>query len=189
MLKSVMSGFTALVLVTLATTACGQSKNTAQSKAPQAASTIDYSKITPLELVNKVPLGQLKDPYNIKQTDIVKEGHHLFLNHSCNGCHGGGGGGGMCPPLINSVWVYGGDDDQLFRLITLGSDNLQKLGYMRVGAESVVGPMPELGPTFKNAAEVWKVITWIRSAYDGDPKYRYGDPPDENPNSKLWKKK
>jgi mono/diheme cytochrome c family protein len=35
----------------------------------------------------------------------------------CNGCHGGGGGGGMAVPLTNPVWIYGDDDDTLFRLI------------------------------------------------------------------------
>jgi hypothetical protein len=32
------------------------------------------------------------------------------------------GGGGMGPLLTNQVWVYGSDDDTLFRLISLGSD-------------------------------------------------------------------
>ena len=50
------------------------------------------------------------------------------MTAGCNGCHGGGGGGGMCPPLTNDTWVYGRDDDTLFRLITLGTDDLQKQG-------------------------------------------------------------
>ena len=60
---------------------------------------------------------------------IAEEGHHRYLSAGCNGCHGGGGGGGMCPPLTNETWVYGADDDTLFRLITLGSDGLNKAGY------------------------------------------------------------
>ena len=74
----------------------------------------------------------------------------MFLGYSCNGCHGGGGGGGMCPPLTNDVWVYDGDDDTLFRLVTLGSDELQKQGYTRKGRENVVGPMPPFGTLIKN---------------------------------------
>ncbi|MDE2149671.1 MAG: c-type cytochrome [Gammaproteobacteria bacterium] len=154
----------------------------AQGKNPGTSGKVDYSKMTPPELVKQVPLGHLKDPYNDKQTDIVAQGHQLFLNNGCNGCHGGGGGGGMCPPLINDVWVYGGDDDTLFRLVTLGSDGLQKLGYARVGMESVVGPMPAHGQIVKSADDLWKIITWVRSAYHGDPKYKYGGPVDENPN-------
>ena len=53
------------------------------------------------------------------------------MSAGCNGCHGGGGGG-MCPPLTNDVWLYGAGDDTLFRLVTLGSDELQKQGYKRV---------------------------------------------------------
>ncbi len=45
----------------------------------------------------------------------------------------------MCPPLTNDTWVYGGDDDTLFRLVVLGSDELQKAGYTRKGRENVVG--------------------------------------------------
>ena len=42
----------------------------------------------------------------------------------------------MCLPLINDIWVYGGDDDTLFRLVALGSDELQKVGYTRIGRET-----------------------------------------------------
>ena len=48
----------------------------------------------------------------------------------------------MCPPLTNDTWVYGADDDTLFRLIALGSDGLTKAGYSRVKHEVVTGPMP-----------------------------------------------
>jgi len=67
------------------------------------------------------------------------------MSAGCNGCHGGTGGGGMGPPLTNPVWVYGSDDDTLFRLISLGSDELKKQGYTRKGSENVVGPMPPMG--------------------------------------------
>ena len=42
------------------------------------------------------------------------------------------------------------DDDTLFRLIALGSDELQKQGYVRKGSENVVGPMPPMGTVVKN---------------------------------------
>ena len=86
----------------------------------------DYTKISPLDLVKQTPKGKIKDPYKDTQADIVAQGETLFRSYSCSGCHGGTGGGGMCPPLTNDTWVYGGDDDTLFRLVTLGSDELQK---------------------------------------------------------------
>ena len=47
-----------------------------------------------------------------------------YMAAGCNGCHGGGGGGGMAAPLTNPIWIYGDDDDTLFRLIALGTGKL-----------------------------------------------------------------
>ncbi len=135
---------------------------------------VDYSKISPIQLVKETPKGKLKNPYKDTDKKVVAEGRHQFLDHGCNGCHGGGGGGGMCPPLINSVWVYGGDDDTLFRQVTLGSVQMQKDGYTRIGHENVVGPMPPFGPLIKNSDQLWKIITFIRANYNGDAANKYG---------------
>lgn len=119
----------------------------------------------PLDLIKAVPKGGLHNPYKDKITDtaFVDLGHKKYLSFSCNGCHGGGGGGGMCPPLTNDTWVYGPDDDTLFRLIALGSDGLKPMGYKRIKQEVVVGPMPPFGTIIKTSDDLWKVITWIRS--------------------------
>jgi mono/diheme cytochrome c family protein len=125
--------------------------------------------ITPLDRVKASPIGTLKNPYAGKE-DMVIWGKQRYMGNSCNGCHGGTGGGGMCPPLSNETWVYGSDDDTLFRLIALGSDNLQKhLGTGRKGRESVVGPMPAFGEIIKTDDEIWRIISFIRSVYRGDP--------------------
>ena len=55
------------------------------------------------------------------------------------------------------------DDDTLFRLIALGSDELQKQGYSRKGSENVVGPMPAMGSVVKSDDDMWKIIAWIKS--------------------------
>ncbi len=144
--------------------------------ADAAPAAVDYTKVTPIELVNNTPQGKLANPYKDTQADIVAAGQKGLAHYSCSGCHGGGGGGGMCPALTNDVWVYGGDDDTLFRLVTLGSDALQKAGYTRKGHENVVGPMPAFGAIIPNADELWRVITFIRSRYNGDPAYKYGAP-------------
>jgi mono/diheme cytochrome c family protein len=136
----------------------------------------DYTKITPLDLVKNTPKGKLVNPYKDAQAAIVAQGSQLFQGYSCSGCHGGGGGGGICPPLINGVWIYGGSDDTLFRLVALGSDELQKQGYTRQGLENVVAPMPAFGASIKSADDLWKILAFVRSKYDGDPSYKYGDP-------------
>jgi mono/diheme cytochrome c family protein len=117
----------------------------------------------PRDLVASTPKGELKNPYNADIAAIAEEGHHRFLSAGCNGCHGGGGGGGMCPPLTNDTWVYGAGDDTLFRLVTLGSDALQKDGYTRVKHEVVVGPMPPFGDIIKTSDDLWRIIAFIRS--------------------------
>jgi cytochrome c5 len=126
----------------------------------------------PVQVVAAAPKGSLHNPYD-GNAKVAKEGHKLFFEYGCNGCHGGGGGGGMCPPLINGVWIYGGSDDTLFRLISLGSDKLQKAGYQRETLENVIGPMPQMGLLIKHGSDIMKIITWIRSAYNGPPGHKY----------------
>jgi hypothetical protein len=75
----------------------------------------------------------------------------------------------MAAPLTNEVWIYGDDDDTLFRVIALGTGSLspgdafQKQGFVRKGSENVVGPMPHFGDIFKTDDEIWKIIAWIRA--------------------------
>ena len=125
--------------------------------------------MTPFERAATTPKGQLTSPYTDFAT-VAKEGHRKYMSAGCNGCHGGGGGG-MAAPLTNPVWVYGDDDDTLFRLIALGTGKLSpgdafgKLDYRRKGSEGVVGPMPHFGENIKT--DDWKIIAWMRSVYCG----------------------
>ncbi|HMK87122.1 MAG TPA: c-type cytochrome [Steroidobacteraceae bacterium] len=162
-------GFAALLVV-----AALASRGPAYADAAPA----DSSK-SPIEVEKETPKGKLMNPYKDTQSDIVSQGEGLFRSYACSGCHGGTGGGGMCPPLTNDIWVYGGDDDTLFRLVTLGSDALQAKGYTRKGHENVVGPMPPMGAIVKSADDLWKLITFIRAHYNGDPSYKFGAPASE----------
>ena len=125
---------------------------------------------TPFETAVNTPRGELRNPYT-DGAQVAKEGHKIYLSHDCNGCHGGGGGGGMAAPLTNEVWVYGADDDTLFRIIALGTGALspgnafQKQGFIRKGSENVVGPMPPFGEILKTDDDIWKIISWIRLVY------------------------
>jgi mono/diheme cytochrome c family protein len=125
---------------------------------------------TSLQLATSAPKGSLKDPY-IGNAQAVTQGAAFFSGAGCPGCHGGGGGGGICPPLIDGVWIYGGDPDTLFRLIALGSVDLQKQGYSRMAIENVVAPMPSFGSIIPQPDNILKIIAWIKSHYDakGNP--------------------
>jgi mono/diheme cytochrome c family protein len=119
--------------------------------------------MTPLERLASTPKGQLKSPYG-DFANVAEEGHKIYMSLDCNSCHGGGGGGGMAAPLTNPIWIYGDDDDTLFRLIALGTgEAFKRQGYTRKGSEAVVGPMPPFGETIKTDDDLWKIIAWIRS--------------------------
>jgi mono/diheme cytochrome c family protein len=124
--------------------------------------------MTPLERVARTPKGELESPYPDIAT-VAEQGRQIYRSLDCGGCHGGGGGGGMAAPLTNEVWIYGDDDDTLFRLITLGTGSLSidggfaAQGFVRKGSENVVGPMPPYGRIVKREEDIWKMIAWIRS--------------------------
>ncbi len=124
---------------------------------------------SPHDVAMSAEKGTLKNPYSYKPMDaaLAEAGKKKYMSVSCNGCHGGNGGGGMCPPLSNETWVYGADDDTLFRLVALGSDELQKQGYTRKGRENVVGPMPPHGKIVKTEDDLWRIIYFIRSNFRG----------------------
>ena len=149
----------------------GQEDESSDDSAEEAKDMVSDIGMSPRDRVESTPKGKLKNPFTDDEA-MELEGHKRYMGNSCNGCHGGTGGGGMCPPLSNEVFVYGSDDDTLFRLITLGSDDLAKLGYYRKGMEGVVGPMPPYGDIIKTDEELWKIIAWIRTVFNGDEKRR-----------------
>ena len=153
----------------------------AAKSVPAAAAPAAGATGTPMALADATAKGKLKNPYTDDNPAAVAAGKDLYFHSGCNGCHGGGGGGGMCPPLTNDIWVYGGDDDTLFRLVTLGSDALQAKGYSRAGMEKVVGPMPPMGAIVPTADDLWKILTFVRSNYHGSPAAKFGSPPDAPP--------
>ena len=144
------------------TTGGGATPQAGQPQAGAAGQAAARGGGNPQDLAKSAEKGSLKSPYQDFKK-VAEEGHQKFMSAGCNGCHGGTGGGGMGPPLTNPVWVYGSDDDTLFRLISLGSDELKKQGYTRKGSENVVGPMPAMGGVLKDSDSLWKVIAWIRS--------------------------
>jgi mono/diheme cytochrome c family protein len=176
MMKRVLGIALSLGLVTGATFAIeapaagNDTPATAAPNAPAPAATSGAAKETSRQLVARSPKGSLKNPY-IGNKQPIAEGYKLFTGYGCNGCHGGGVGGGICPPLIDGVWIYGGSDDTFFRLVTLGSVDLQKEGYSRMAIENVVAPMPSFGSIVTSPDDIWKIIAWIRSHYDskGNP--------------------
>jgi mono/diheme cytochrome c family protein len=124
------------------------------------------SPATPLEMAQNAKVGSLASPYAAEEAAhdpaLAAEGHKLYSNFGCPGCHGGGGGGGMCPPITTGVWIYGDADDTLFRLVALGSADLHKQGFSRRGFQNIVAPMPSYGSIIAKPDDLWKIVSWIK---------------------------
>jgi mono/diheme cytochrome c family protein len=153
-----------------------QAQVPAASAAPAPPAAAPAKPVKPVQLADSTPRGKLKNPYSASDKTIVSSGAALFVSAACSGCHGGTGGGGICPPLTDGVWIYGGDDDTLFRLIAYGSQTLQSKGYTRKAEENVVAPMPAMGEVVATDDDLWRILTFIRAQYHGPPECRLGCP-------------
>jgi len=83
----------------------------------------------------------------------ARRGRSLFMSLGCSGCHGLMGGGGMGKPILDDTWIFGSDDETLYRLIK-GRIPEQTMPRAYVG-------VPE--------QKVWQMIAYVRSLYKGDP--------------------
>jgi mono/diheme cytochrome c family protein len=63
------------------------------------------------------------------------------------------GGGGMGMPLLDDVWKFGSDDETLYKLIK---------------GQIAEQTMPKIFGHLSDD-DVWKMIAYIRSIYQGDP--------------------
>lgn len=123
-------------------------------------------KMAPAERAKSVAKGELKNPLT-STPEIIEEGKSLYQVKTCGACHGANGSGIHCPSVINDAWIYGGDDDTLFRLLSVGSETMFSDGYVRGEREKHAGPMPAFSDTV-DEQEMWKIITYIRSLKPGD---------------------
>ena len=93
------------------------------------------------------------NPYT-GNAEAIQEGRTLYLQTGCSACHGAGGGGGMGPALLDDEWKFGSDDLTLFTLIK---------------GEIPQQTMPAAFGGVLKDDEIWKIIAFIRSLYQGDP--------------------
>src|SRR6202140_3343489 len=165
----------------LAISAVGAEQATPPPSSAATPATAAAGAMTPVQRVSATAKGKPKNPYKANDAAAVEAGRKVYFRAGCNGCHGGNGGGGMCPPLTNHPWVYGGVGDTLFRLVALGSDELQSKGYTRTGHENVVGPMPPMGVIVTTDDDLWRILAFVRSNYHGSPECKFGCPALANP--------
>ncbi len=157
-------------------TSAGKAQAPAAPAAPASTAVASAKPVKPVERADSTPAGKLKNPYTVDNKAVVASGAALFVSAACSGCHGGSGGGGICPPLTDGVWIYGGDDDTLFRLVAYGSQTLQSKGYSRKAEENVVAPMPAMGAVVATDDDLWRILTFVRSQYHGPQECKFGCP-------------
>lgn len=134
----------------------------------------------PFELIAQIPQGELNNPYDWRELAAEHQDDPEYLVKQfqlpgCGQCHGASGGGGFCPSLTQGVWLWGNTDDVLFRLIALGSEEMQRQGFTRYQQGSVAAPMAEMGHVVKTSDQLWRIIAFIRSI----------TPPEANPPQKV----
>jgi mono/diheme cytochrome c family protein len=94
--------------------------------------------------------------------DVV-EGRKIYLTYGCVGCHGVTGGGGMGKPILDDVWIFGSDDETLFKLIR---------------GEVPKQTMPNSIGKVLTDDQIRQVILYVRYIYKGDPsKITWAVPP------------
>jgi cytochrome c oxidase cbb3-type subunit 3 len=83
-----------------------------------------------------------KDMNDPKQ---IEAGKQLFSAMNCIGCHFNGGGG-IGPPLMDSIWIYGGNIENIASSIREGRPN---------GMPSFRGFIPD--------EQIWQLAAYVRS--------------------------
>ena len=126
----------------------------------------------PFKLLAETPPGELNNPYDWRElaAENEKDPDYLvkqFRAPGCGQCHGANGGGKFCPTLNKGVWSWGNTDDVLFRLIALGSVELEKQGWTRYQQGEIKAPMPEMGQVVKTSDQLWRIVSYIRSINPG----------------------
>jgi len=90
------------------------------------------------------PQQSIAPQYEVNAYSLA-EGKRLFDWYNCNGCHANGGGG-IGPALMDNVWIYGGQPENIYATIVQGRPN---------GMPSFGGHIPD--------EQVWQLVAYVRS--------------------------
>ncbi|PKM10919.1 MAG: cytochrome c(L), periplasmic [Gammaproteobacteria bacterium HGW-Gammaproteobacteria-3] len=94
-----------------------------------------------------------KNPYNGNE-EIIKQGENLYMT-GCSGCHGHEAEGKLGPGLADDYWTYprAATDVGLFEVLFGGANGMMGPQYVNF-----------------NTDEMLKIMAFLRSIYNGDPK-------------------
>lgn len=148
-----------------AAVACSKSSTTNNTSSGEATSDSGYITETPSSDKDAdVTATEVTHKFTGNVAD-ANAGRVIFITHNCIGCHGGLAGGAMGPSLRDTVWKYGGTDQDLYASIHDGRPN----GMPAWGkTTSTVGRQQD---TLADA-QIRQVITYIRSLRtDAEPTF------------------
>jgi cytochrome c-L len=122
---------------------------------PRARRLVVFAIIASLMAMSIVSADEpLKNPYT-GNAEAIEEGRQLFLDTGCYACHGHHAEGGMDPSLTGAGnrWIYKPTDATLFRTISNGREGTNMAPWKDTLSQE----------------QIWKIIAFIRSLYQGDP--------------------
>lgn len=93
---------------------------------------------------NPPPASAGQNPFE-ESAYTVAEGKRLFDAYNCSGCHAHGGGA-IGPPLMDEVWIYGSEPNNIYATIMEGRPN---------GMPSFRGKVPQF--------QAWELVAYVRS--------------------------
>jgi cytochrome c oxidase cbb3-type subunit 3 len=135
----------ALVLPCLLLTACERESRRFRDLPPGANAEPAVTQNNQLQPGPMIRDPLVRHPYE-RNAWAIAEGKTLYNNMNCAGCHSPRGGGNIGPSLIDSVWIYGHEIENLFQTIEQGRPR---------GMPAFRG---RLGNT-----EIWKIAAYIRA--------------------------
>ena len=113
-----LSGASVAFVALLALAACQREAREARGKPlPESGPSVSVSQLYPGDPPKRTVDPRAKSyESNAYQ---VSQGSRLFRWYNCNGCHANGGGG-MGPPLMDDLWIYGYEPEQIYHTIVEG---------------------------------------------------------------------
>ena len=144
----------ALAAASLLVAGCERNRRTLREK-PAVSTRPDGPAIGALQAGPQSPPRSLRNPYE-GNAYAISEGQRLYTWYNCTGCHFRGGGG-IGPPLMDDLWIYGGDPGNIFDTIVQGRPN---------GMPSWRGKIPEY--------QIWQIVAYVQSM---DASQRIASPP------------
>lgn len=127
---------------------------------PDAPAAQASATVTTTELVPGLPPSVSPSAADVQpnRSDFEKvafqlsEGQRLYEQMNCVGCHGNGGGD-IGPPLMDDVWIYGSNPEQIYASLVQGRPN----------------GMPAYGRKLSQQ-QTWQLVAFVRSMSGLSPK-------------------